>query len=164
MKKLLLIVMAVVATIIVLILIVHKLNTNLANSLGNGEVVFVDGEAGNILGKISVGIADNEDKRAKGLMGRRSMPENAGMLFVFDKETVLSFWMKDTYLPLDMIFVDDAFEIVNIVKNTKPLDKDIIPSVYPGRYVVETNAGFSDRNGIKIGDKISISIFLHPRR
>ena len=111
--------------------------------------------------EISVEIADNHMERAMGLMNRTSLAEDSGMLFIFDSEGTRSFWMKDTLIPLDMIFVSGDMKIVHIEKNVQPcrqLACDHYSSIYPAKYVVEVNAGFSDMHGIETGDNIEISM------
>ena len=104
-------------------------------------------------------VVDTSEERRIGLMNRESLPQQAGMLFIFEEERVLSFWMKNTLIPLDMIFISKDLEIVSIQKNAQPCESDpckLYGSVFPAKYVVEVNAGFSDRNGIKEGNKIEI--------
>lgn len=120
----------------------------------NGELVFQSNED-EFITKIDIEIANTDSKRALGLMFREEMKENQGMLFVFDNEDYRSFWMKNTILPLDMIFVSADFRIVNIRKHTKPYDQSQYTSTKPAKYVVEVNAGFTDKYKIKPGYKIS---------
>lgn len=103
---------------------------------------------------IDIEIADNEYERQKGLMKRKSMEENQGMLFIFNTERMQSFWMVNTFISLDMIFVNSNKEIVTVHKNTKTLSDQSYPSSAPSIYVVEVNAGFTDKYNIKEGDKI----------
>lgn len=104
-----------------------------------------------------VEIADTNDERAYGLMNRASLPENQGMLFIFDNEQIQTFWMKDTYIPLDMIFIDAAGKIVNIEKDTKPLQTSpTYSSIYPVKFVLEVNGGWSKDNGIILGNHVEI--------
>jgi len=108
---------------------------------------------------VNVEIADNVFKHQIGLMNRTSLDYNSGMLFVFQNERPRSFWMKNTLIPLDMIFVDSNLRIVNIIKNAQPCKTiacELYPSGIPAKYVVEVNAGFVDKEGIEIGDKIRI--------
>lgn len=121
----------------------------------NGELIFQTPE-NEFITKIDIELANTEAKRAQGLMYRTEMKENQGMLFIFDDEDYRSFWMKNTILPLDMIFVNSEFEIVNIRKNTTPYDLSQYTSTGPAKYVVEVNAGFCSKYNIKKGDKISI--------
>jgi len=118
-----------------------------------GELTFTD-SLGILKAKIDLEIADNDYERALGLMNRREMKENQGMLFIFPALERQSFWMRNTLISLDMIFVDDHKKIVTIHKNTKILSEQSYPASQPSIYVVEVLAGFTDRHNIKIGDKI----------
>jgi uncharacterized membrane protein (UPF0127 family) len=103
---------------------------------------------------IDIEIAENDSSREKGLMWRKTMTDEQGMLFIFDKQELHSFWMKNTILSLDIIFVSENNEIVKIQKKAKPYSLESIPSGKPAKFVVEVNGGFSDKYGIKEGDKI----------
>lgn len=118
-----------------------------------GELTF-DSPSGDYKVKIDVELADNEAERIQGLMHRESMEELNGMFFVFPKEELQSFWMHNTLISLDIIFVNSKFEIVKIHKNTKILSDQSYPSNEPATYVVEVNAGFTDKYNIVEGDKI----------
>ncbi len=112
------------------------------------------GADGNPKATIRVEIAETEDSRTQGLMGRTRMDETQGMLFIFDNEEYRSFWMANTPLPLDIIFVNAKRAIVTIQRNTVPYSQESVPSTAPAQYVVEVNAGFSDRHGLLVGDTI----------
>lgn len=103
-------------------------------------------------------IADTPYARGKGLMFVQSLPENAGMLFVFENPQDLRFWMKNTLIPLDIIFVSENFTVVNIAENAQPCSGycPLYYSASPSKYVIETNAGFARKNGIKVGDSVRI--------
>jgi uncharacterized membrane protein (UPF0127 family) len=118
-----------------------------------GEVVFL--RDGKKIVKIDVEIAENDAERNKGLMYRPYIPDSAGMLFIFPEPKELGFWMKNTQIPLDIIYVDAYKKIISIHKHTKPFSEESLPSNGIAQYVVEVNAGFSDRNDIKPGDVIS---------
>ncbi len=118
------------------------------------------GEDAIILGgkKVLVEIADNEQERATGLMHRTSLPENQGMLFVFDSSYPYAFWMKNTLIPLDMIFINSENKIIDIV-TAPPCGADPCPTYSPrepARSVLEVNAGFSRNNNISRGDIVQI--------
>ena len=117
-----------------------------------GELIFLRKGTQEKIVRIDIEIADNPDKRAIGLMFRSSLPYNAGMLFIYEKPQPLFFWMKNTYIPLDIIFANENMQIVTIHKNTKPLSEKLIPSYRDSVYVVEVNAGFCDNYSIKVGD------------
>jgi hypothetical protein len=119
----------------------------------NGELTFVD-TSGSLV-KIDIQIARTEFDRELGLMFRKSMNENQGMLFIFPDTKIRSFWMRNTVIPLDMIFVDSSKTILNIAKNTTPYSDVSYTSSGPTSYVVEVNGGFTDRHKITAGEKIS---------
>jgi len=106
---------------------------------------------------LDIEIADNDQERMRGLMDRQNLPDNAGMLFVFSNDEPRSFWMKNTFISLDIIYINFRKEIVSIQKYTQPKSTYSIPSEKPARYVLEVNAGFTDKYGIKPGDKIDFS-------
>jgi len=111
-----------------------------------------------ITGKaIQAEIADTAAKRAKGLMFRQELAEEQGMLFVFEQEQEVSFWMKNTLIPLDLIFLDKDLKIVDIKQDFQPCKTDsclVYSSKQPAKYVLEVNSGFIKANDIKIGDVI----------
>ena len=119
-----------------------------------GELNFIDATTNDTLTSIDIEIADNDYKRARGLMFRKSIPDDAGMLFIHDHEDILSFWMKNTYISLDMIFVNSEKKIVTIHRHTEPLKEWNYTSTKPATYVIEVNAGFCTRHAIKEGDLI----------
>lgn len=118
-----------------------------------GELTFTD-STGTLRAKINLEIADNDYERQLGLMNRKEMKENEGMLFIFPVQDYLSFWMRNTLISLDMIFVNDQKKIVTIHKNTRILSDQSYASSQPATYVVEVLAGFVDRYNIQVGDKI----------
>ncbi len=103
---------------------------------------------------VSVEIANTPQQRELGLMYRKQMDENAGMLFVFPSAQPLKFWMKNTFIPLDMLFADNSGAIVGIVANAVPLSEANVGPDTPSRYVLEVNGGFAARHGIKTGDRL----------
>jgi uncharacterized membrane protein (UPF0127 family) len=104
--------------------------------------------------EFTVELADDDSERARGLMYRRSMPRDAGMLFDFADETSVSFWMANTYIPLDMLFIRADGTIKSIAERTTPLSQRGVPEDGV-RYVLEINGGLSDELGIRPGDKVS---------
>lgn len=98
-------------------------------------------------------VADNDASRRKGLMDRRSMPEDHGMLFVFEYSDVLSFWMKNTYIPLDIIYLD-RFGTIVAIRQMKPLDETGVSSDKAARFAIELNAGMAQKSRIQEGDKV----------
>jgi uncharacterized membrane protein (UPF0127 family) len=106
-----------------------------------------------------VEVMRNDADRAKGLMDRRFLPADRGMLFDFGDDEAVAMWMKNTYIPLDMIFIDRNGTVRNIAVNTEPLSERTLTSEGPVRAVLEVNAGTAARIGLKPGDKVHNSIF-----
>lgn len=142
-----------------------KANPNIPPKYVESEPVFKkQGELSFIyktdtLSTINIEIADTPKKTAKGLMHRKHMEENNGMLFIFDTERRQSFWMKNTHISLDIIFVNANKEIVFIAPETTPYSTKQIPSFEYAQYVVEVNAGYCKKFGIKVGDVINFVRF-----
>jgi uncharacterized protein len=107
----------------------------------------------------SVEIVDNDPDRAKGLMYRKELPEGRGMLFDFHRDQDVSFWMENTYISLDMIFIRGDGRILRIAENTEPLSTRMIPSGGPVRAVLEVIAGTARKLGIAPGDRVGHKIF-----
>jgi hypothetical protein len=137
---------------------------NLSGALTPSSTILPNEKSVTIENKtIALEIADSEPLRAKGLSERSSLPADNGMLFVFDKQDILpSFWMKGMLIPLDIIWINDG-SIVKIDKNIQPpssgtLDSEL-KTYSPGSpidYVLEVNAGFSDKNKFKVGSKVTL--------
>ncbi|WP_239467972.1 DUF192 domain-containing protein [Microvirga arvi] len=106
-----------------------------------------------------VEVARNDADRAQGLMFRRSMPADQGMLFDFVRVEPVSMWMQNTYLPLDMLFIRADGTIARIAANTEPLSTRTIPSGEPVLAVLELNAGTAAKLGIKPGDRVEHPLF-----
>jgi len=104
-------------------------------------------------------IVDNDASRERGLMDRRYMAAGHGMLFEFDREAPVSFWMKNTYIPLDMIFIAPSGVVTHIVANAEPLSERVIPSGGPCIAVLEVNGGTAASIGLKVGDKVHHPFF-----
>jgi uncharacterized membrane protein (UPF0127 family) len=104
---------------------------------------------------LDIEIADTDYETQTGLMYRDSMLKNQGMLFVFDDVTKRYFYMKNTKIPLDIIYIDANKTIVSFQKNAKPFDESSLPSKVPAKYVLEVNAGLVDALGVSVGDTIS---------
>ncbi|MCC5933057.1 MAG: DUF192 domain-containing protein [Candidatus Cyclonatronum sp.] len=100
---------------------------------------------------VRVAVAESNMARQQGLMNVYEMPEDGGMIFIFDQQQPLSFWMANTPLSLDMVFVNDEFEIVRIHQNTTPFSQQQYPSGRPALYVVEVHGGFTARHDIQEG-------------
>ncbi len=120
----------------------------------DGQLVFLKHGTGSLVKMIQIEIAANEPARTQGLMWRMHMPDDDGMLFIFDKQEPLTFWMKNTYISLDMVFADTSGNIISIYPEAAPLSEASISSGGSAKYVVELNADFCERYGINVGDKI----------
>jgi uncharacterized membrane protein (UPF0127 family) len=107
----------------------------------------------------SVELATTEAERARGLMFRKTLPEGQGLLFDFHREQDVSFWMENTYVSLDMIFIKANGRILRIVENTEPLSTRTIPSGGPVKGVLEVVAGTVRRLGIAVGDQVAHPMF-----
>ena len=105
---------------------------------------------------IEVEFAKNDEERALGLMYRSSMDEHQGMWFIFPEEAPRSFYMRNTEIPLDIIYLDKDKKVVSIAKNARPYDETSLPSEKPAMYVLEINGGLSDKWGIEKGDRMEV--------
>jgi uncharacterized protein len=103
----------------------------------------------------NVELALTDDQRARGLMFRKELPDAQGMLFDFKVEQEVGFWMKNTYIPLDMIFIRADGTIRRIAANTEPLSERLVPSEGPIRFVLEVAGGSAKKLGIEPGDKVT---------
>src|SRR5690606_5282927 len=102
-------------------------------------------------------VAEDDAHRARGLMYVKQLAADAGMLFIYPRSQPIAMWMKNTYLPLDMLFVDEDGRIARVVENTEPLSLDTIASGGPVRAVIELNAGTAARLKIREGARV-----IHP--
>lgn len=124
----------------------------LAVEFGPPEDLTVETQLGSF--PLSVEVADDSAKRAQGLMHRKSLPTGYGMLFDFGEEREVHFWMKNTYVPLDMIFIAKGGTVAAIRKNAQPLSERTISSGVPVRFVLEVEAGVANQMGLKVGDRV----------
>jgi len=115
-----------------------------------GRVEFLRPD-GSVAVRIPVEIADDPAEWTEGLMGRRQMSDKEGMLFVYPDEQPQVFWMRNTPISLDMIFIASDGRVVRIARRTRPMSDRHYHSIYPARYVVEVPAGFADRHDIRKG-------------
>jgi uncharacterized membrane protein (UPF0127 family) len=118
-----------------------------------GEVIFPDKT------KVTVEIADTEEKRARGLMFREYMAPADGMIFLFDEPGNYPFWMKNTLIPLDMLWLDSQAHIVSIARSVPPCKADPCPSYPPSgtaTYVIEVVSGFARQHDLKVGDAVKL--------
>ena len=130
-----------------------------ALALDPGEVV-IETPAGSH--RFTIELAATPGERARGLMFRRSMRLDHGMLFDFQTPQPVAFWMKNTPLPLDMLFIDATGTVVRIAADTVPFSETPVPSEQPIRAVLEVNAGVAKRLGITPGAKVVHPIFASP--
>lgn len=107
--------------------------------------------------RVAVEIADTPPARERGLMFRKELAPDAGMLFVFEEEREHAFWMKNTPLPLDIVFISGDGRIAGIARNTTPYSLRMIRVGAPSRLVLEVNAGFAERHGLSAGDRVTWS-------
>jgi uncharacterized membrane protein (UPF0127 family) len=134
-----------------------------AETQPNNLLTISDGQnSGSVKTQVNIEIADTKEKRTQGLSGRQSLPANAGMLFLMEMESKPTFWMKGMLIPLDFIWILDN-KVVDVLQNVPPPEPDQQDSTLP-RYspvtqvnrVLEVNAGFIAKNGIKVGDTIQL--------
>ncbi len=119
-----------------------------------GELEIYRGGSDTLLTQLNIEIAESDYEIQTGLMYREKMETNQAMLFIFPDVAYHSFYMKNTLIPLDIIFVDEGLNIVNIKQNASPLDESGIPSGMPIQYVLEVNAGLTESWGVELGDRI----------
>jgi uncharacterized membrane protein (UPF0127 family) len=114
-------------------------------------VVLVDGSGREL--RVLVEVVSSPRERARGLMYRQHLPVDAGMLFLFENESIQSFWMKNTLIPLDIAYLDGDLRIVDI-QQMEPRTTETHPSAAPAQYALEMNVGWFERNSVTIGDRI----------
>ena len=111
--------------------------------------------------KFDIEIASSNEERSQGLMYRKNMADNAGMLFVYSKPNNVMMWMKNTYIPLDMVFIKADGVIENIIQRTVPHSEEVLSATAKVRGVLELNAGITSKLGIKAGDRVIHDIFIN---
>jgi len=111
----------------------------------------------------TVELATNDDERARGLMFRKELPQGSGMLFDFQHDQPVAFWMHNTYISLDMIFIRSDGRIMRIAENAEPQSDRLVPSGTPVRAVLEVIAGTARKLGIKAGDRVLNPMFGNAR-
>lgn len=132
-----------IIAILLFLLLCECIGKKYAKIIINGKVLRVE-------------IADTPKKREKGLMHRKKLSENEGMLFVFEESKILHFWMKNTSIPLSIAFINEDFEIIQI-EDMYPYDLvNIHTSKAEAKYALEVNQGWFKQNNIKVGNKIKI--------
>jgi uncharacterized protein len=112
--------------------------------------------------EFQVELAVSPEQRSQGLMFRESLEEDRGMLFDFGRPQVASMWMRNTYVPLDMLFIDSDGRITQIAENTQPLSDTVVASREPVRAVLELKGGVSAKLGIEPGDRVIHPMFSRP--
>jgi len=127
-------------------------------SPGSPAVDIVEKKDGGTNSHFVVEVARTQEEHARGLMNRTSLPQENGMLFVFECSNMRYFWMENTLIPLDMIFISGDGQILSIRENTTPMSTDIISSGSPCMYVLEVNGGICQKDGISVGDRVKISL------
>ncbi|HXC50512.1 MAG TPA: DUF192 domain-containing protein [Candidatus Limnocylindrales bacterium] len=127
-----------------------------------GPVVTVHAASGDA--PVTVELALNHEEQARGLMYRTELAEGSGMLFVFDNEAERTFWMSNTPIPLDIIYIRGDGTIVSIASNTTPYSEKQIPSRGAARYVLEVPGGWAARHGVKSGDKLTLPDVARSRQ
>lgn len=158
MKRPLIIAIVAIATVVLAIGTLIYV-TQWQESSGSSQTPVVDLTAGNgTVLHMNVEIADTPGKQEHGLMNRTSMPEDAGMLFVFGNDEPRYFWMENTLIPLDMLFITKDLTIIDIHENARPMSRDIIASAGPCRYVLEVNGGLCAADDIAIGDRVTLDL------
>ncbi len=122
-----------------------------------GELELRKKATDSLLVHLDIEIADDEYSTQTGLMYRKHMDPNHGMLFIFPNEDYRSFYMKNTEIPLDIIYISENQRIVSIQKNAKPMDESSLPSEGPAKYVLEVNGGLSDEWTLETGDLMTFT-------
>lgn len=144
----------IIATVVAAAFGVYYFKFNKSPSISVGGIKIL---AVNIRNKtIEVEVADNLLTRKQGLSDREALGEDQGMLFIYTEAGNYSFWMKDMKFPIDIIWIDENYKVIDITKNILP---DTFPQsfqpAYPVKYVLEVNANWADRNFIRVGDLVS---------
>ncbi|HET8809947.1 MAG TPA: DUF192 domain-containing protein [Flavobacteriaceae bacterium] len=120
-----------------------------------GELRFVEKEGDTVV-VFAIEIAETDYEQQTGLMYRKSMEKDQGMLFIYPNERPrYGFYMKNTYFPLDLIYIDSENKIVDFNENTEPLNETPLPSKAPAKYVLEVNAGTVQNLGLELGDSVT---------
>ncbi len=136
--------------------LVFALNGGVAPAAEKGTLEIVTKNGVHVF---AVELATNDAERQKGLMFRKELPEGQGMLFDFKQDQDISMWMRNTYIPLDMLFINSDGRIRRIAENTTPLSERTIPSGGPVRGVLEVIGGTAKKLGIAPGDRVAHPIF-----
>ena len=133
-----------------------QINTAPIEFKKEGEAYLTDA-SGDTLQHLQIEIADDDYQRETGLMYRTGLKENHGMLFIFEDEQPRGFYMKNTNIPLDLVFLDAENRIVSISNHARPQSLETIPSKVPAKYVLEINAGLAENWNLQVGDSLILN-------
>lgn len=158
MNRLQIVTRALVAIAIISIVALGVILVYTRGSADSREGPTVQIDAGGKTITYCVEVADSSDEITRGLMNRTWLAPDAGMLFVFDGEVDHYFWMKNTLIPLDMIYISSDGRVVGVRENAVPGSTDAIEPPGPSRYVLEVNGGQCSQYGISVGDQVTISL------
>ncbi len=131
-------------------------NPGCRREAGRAPAVLLQNSRGQAV-RVRVEVADSPRERQVGLMHRKHLAADAGMLFIYPFESPQSFWMKNTYIPLDLLFIGANLLVVGIVENTTPLSLERLQVDTPSRFILEVNAGFCKKQGIQEGSRVRFS-------
>lgn len=134
-----------------------EIKTEAISFTKEGVLTILKQETDSILTQLDIEIAESEYETQTGLMYRESMEDNQGMLFIFPDVVMHSFYMKNTQIALDIIYIDESLKIASFQKDAQPYNETGLSSKVPVKYVLEINAGLSERLGLDIGDAISFT-------
>ena len=110
--------------------------------------------------EVQAEIADDFEERRVGLMNRQNLEDGSGMLFIFEESQPLSFWMKDTFIPLDIIYIDENKKVIQIYENAEPLNETkLYPSNQNAQFVLEVPGGYAKKNRIQTGQKVEFDLY-----
>ncbi len=124
----------------------------------NGELSLLKKDTDSLIKSIDIEIADDEYKTQTGMMYRSGMEDNQGMLFIFPDSQVRNFYMKNTEIALDILFINSDKEIVSFQKDAQPYDATSLPSGVPAQYVLEIKAGMANKWNLEVGDRIEWTV------
>lgn len=136
----------------------RKVQTVEINFTKDGELKLLKQNTDSIIQTLDIEIADDEYKTQTGMMYRSHMEDTQGMLFIFPDAQVRSFYMKNTPIALDILFINSEKEIVSFQKDARPYDATSLPSGVPAQYVLEIKAGLANRWSLEVGDKIEWTV------
>ncbi|MDR6302017.1 DUF192 domain-containing protein [Mesonia maritima] len=134
----------------------QRIETNQPSFTNEGSLLFLN-QSKDTLAELEIELAEDSYEHQTGLMHRESMEENRGMLFVYGNDKPRpNFYMKNTYIPLDMIYINSNQKVVDIYRNAKAMDETPIPSEALAQYVLEVNSGMADKWNLTVGDSVII--------